>query len=103
MVILKIQNIYVNNKAIELFSDCSVPSKILHGTAVYTTTQFGDVVNVTCNAGYTASVDAISCMSNGAWDEVPTCDPVGKSFTLQQFLLVNISKLNAVAYVLISY
>jgi len=103
MVLFKFQNTYVNNKAFELFSDCNFPSNILHGTAVYTTTLFGDVVNVTCNAGYTASVDAISCMSNGAWDDVPTCVPVGKSFILQQFLLVIITNLNAETCVLISY
>jgi len=65
-----------------LLSDCSDPSSIDNGFLTYTSSLFGDTANVTCDAGYVASVNVITCSENGAWSDCPVCRPVGK-FMLQ--------------------
>jgi len=59
-------------------TDCSTPSSIDNGNLIYTSTLYGDTANVTCDVGYSASVNVITCTSAGRWDSSPRCSPVGK-------------------------
>jgi len=60
------------------FIDCHNPHTIVNGLLSHTTTLYGDVAYVTCDTGFTASVNVIACSSDGTWSEVPICTPVGK-------------------------
>jgi len=67
-------------------TDCSTPSSIDNGNLIYTSTLFGDTANVTCDVGYSPSVDVITCTSAGRWDSSPRCSPVGKGCTVDLLL-----------------
>jgi len=58
--------------------DCQNPQNMVNGLLSYTTTLYGDVANVTCDTGFTASVNVLTCTSIGTWSDVPICSPVGK-------------------------
>ena len=58
--------------------DCQNPQNLVNGLLSYTTTLYGDVAYVTCDAGFTASVNAITCTSSGTWSDLALCSPVGK-------------------------
>ncbi|XP_060573654.1 sushi, von Willebrand factor type A, EGF and pentraxin domain-containing protein 1-like [Ruditapes philippinarum] len=54
--------------------DCG-NSSISNGILTYSTTTYQSSATVTCDKGYTASTDSISCEANGSWQSV-TCDIV---------------------------
>ena len=62
-------------------TDCLTPSSIDNGNLIYESTLFGKTANVTCDVGYSASVNVITCTSAGRWDSNPRCYPVGKHYT----------------------
>jgi len=60
--------------------DCGDPLNVTNGMLTYNNTRFGDSAVVTCDVGFTPSVNVIQCTSDGDWNLVPDCIAVGRMF-----------------------
>jgi len=57
--------------------DCSTPPSVENGNVTYTSTLFGDALNVTCDIGYSTNDTYMWCTDRGMWTQRPVCKPVG--------------------------
>jgi len=55
------------------------PANVTQGYVSYNATLYGDTASVSCNPGYTPSVNVIECTARGTWDIYPSCDLVGNA------------------------
>ncbi|XP_052808061.1 CUB and sushi domain-containing protein 3-like [Mya arenaria] len=57
--------------------DCGLVDSILNGQIYIrdsSNTTYGAAANVTCESGFDASIDQVTCLSNGSWSEA-SCTP----------------------------
>lgn len=60
-----------------VFADCGDPTPT-SGTSNSTDTEYGAVVEITCDAGYDLTGSSvISCQADATWSDLPTCDANG--------------------------
>lgn len=74
-----------------LFTDCGIPGEITNGTSeldVPGKTTYPSTATISCDLGFEASADSISCQANGTWEDA-SCEIKGAKYYQNHLIYFN--------------